>query len=119
MTLAGPTSESLQPSFNNLNKNYLLNRTLMNNNTSSNAIQNSNTQRTLERYNSPSQNFYLNNTITFDIHLYQKYLMLLKKGKLDAAKSVKELMTNSISDLRKITVKLFIFKASVFRRGKF
>ena len=45
--------------------------------------------------------------------------MLLKKGKRDAAKSVKDLMTNSISDLRKITVRIFQFKASVFRREKF
>ena len=36
--------------------------------------------------------------------------MLLKKGKRDAAKSVKDLMTNSISDLRKITVGIFILK---------
>lgn len=91
----------------------------MNSNTSNHAIQNLNPQRTLERFNSVSQNFYLNNTITFDIHLYQRYLMLLKKGKRDAAKSVKDLMTNSLSDLRKITVKIFILKVSVIRREKF
>ena len=47
--------------------------------------------------------------------------MLLKKGKRDAAKSVKDLMTNSISDLRKITVGIFIhvLKTFVFRREKF
>lgn len=45
--------------------------------------------------------------------------MLLKKGKRDAAKSVKDLMTNSLSDLRKITVRIIMLKASVFRREKF
>ena len=44
--------------------------------------------------------------------------MLLKKGKRDAANSVKQLMTNSLSDLRKITVRIFILKVSVFRREK-